>query len=564
MIIQLDSLYRDYKSYPYNSSFQITVNGQPPTEKENDVRSTLLTSNYIQYAFYWIGNSSFNNPYSKIKNDTFLTNVIPISGNKCIVIPESDDIKLALDSISYLNGVLLYNEKSNKCSTVLDYDKEFYTVTLEQDIFLEYKSNLLFEDCRHQTHKFENMEPGYFINTSYHEKNNLNLLGVTEVNFQSNDDFVITKGAYRSLVVENVTKNWKRSIQYIRGIFRHVILSDIPSYDSNDFFIVYENPVLKRYVCEKPSFQMGVREYRRMDQNEISSAGLFSDGNITIEIIDTVTMKTKLIHPGNFVETGRTYRLENGNEFLDILVTMTGNGFQATENIIPYTKNSILGVIDKSRSSIKYYTYLDIIGNIVYISSNTYNLAKIDANLPIYLYFIPYEKNFPNLVIPIIPTNNLVCVEAELISLTLPNLPICGYNILLADIPYVLVNFCNAQGNGQEILGNIYSNVPAVVNHNFVCPIANIRNPRLNFVVLTCKQKAVFKMSPRDSLQFRVSLPSGERLSYVSNQFQKVFSCPPLNIPLNKNRVENENLIFPFILNYGISAVFQIRVIGVA
>ena len=156
-------------------------------------------------------------------------------------------------------------------------------------------------------------------------------------------------------------------------------------------------------------------------------------------------------------------------------------------------------------------------------------------------------------------TQNLICVEAQLISLVLPNLPICGYNIYLADIPFVFVNLCNSQGQGCEITSTIYSNVPSAITNNFVCPIANIRNPRLNFVILNCKQKAIFKFSPRDTLRFRVSLPNGEILKYVNNKYAKLFDCPPLDIPLNLNRKRNEKIIYPYILNNSISAVFEMK-----
>ena len=150
-------------------------------------------------------------------------------------------------------------------------------------------------------------------------------------------------------------------------------------------------------------------------------------------------------------------------------------------------------------------------------------------------------------------------MEAQLVSLILPNLPICGYNIRLADIPYVFVTLCNSQGQGCEIQSTIYSNVPSASSNNFMCPIANVKNPRLNFVLVSCPQKGIFKFSPRDTLQFRVSLPNGQILKYINNKYAKLFDCPPLDIPLNLNRKRNEKVIYPYILNNSISAVFEMR-----
>lgn len=558
MIVQIDSLYRDYNKYPYNSSFEITVNAQP---NKNDVRNTNITNHYIQYAFSWIGNSQDNNPYSKIPKDTFQCKVIPIRGNQCIVIPPSEEVKLIMETIHYFNGLLVYSQESGKHATILNYESKQFLITLNQSIFENYETSLEYLDCHEDLNQFtKKMEDLYIINTSYHEKNNLNLLGVTQVEYQPNEKFIISKGAYRSLIVENVTKNWKRPIEYIRGIFRHVLLENLPSYDSTDYFIVYESPVLRRYVSTTPSFHQGVKTFETPSLENIRP-GTYSDGNVRV-VVHENSKEVIMEHPGNRVSVGPlNLQEENGANTLTIQVKNTGNGFVSASTLDRFSPNMLLAVINRGRNKIQYYTIDEIQKHIVYIFYETNDLQEIDSMLPIYLYTVPFEQIFPNLVVPMVPYNNLVCVEAKLISLTLPNLPVCGYNIYLADIPYVLVNFCNAQGNGVEVLGNIYSNIPAVTNHNFICPIANIRNPRLNFVILSCKEKTIFKFSPRDSLRFQVSLPSGERLSYVSNRYQNIFACPPLNIPLNRNRSENETKIFPFILNFGISAVFEMKIL---
>ena len=558
MIVQIDSLYRDYNKYPYNSYFEVSVNGQPD---KNDVRNTNITNHYIQYAFSWIGNSDGNNPYSKIPKDTFLCKVIPIRGNQCIVIPPSEDIKVIMETIHYFNGLLGYSKSTGKHATIVNYDSKQFLITLNQFIFEDYEHGLEFNDCdplsEHITKKMVDL---YIVNTSYHEKNNLNLLGVTEVEYQPNEKFIVSKGAYRSLVVENVTKDWKRPIQSIRGIFRHVLLEDMPSYDSTDYFIVYEDPVLQRHVSNHPSFHRGIQTFEIPSLDTVPH-GSYTDGNVRV-LIQENSNKVILEYPGNGVSIGLLLlQQENGSGSLTLDVKKTGNGFVTLSDVKHLSSNILLGVINQKRNKIQYYNIDEIQKNIIYILYHTDDLLEVNSVLPSYLYTIPFEKIFPNLVVPMVPYHNLVCVEAKLISLTLPNLPVCGYNIYLSDIPYVLVNFCNAQGNGVEVLGNIYSNVPAVTNHNFMCPIANIRNPRLNFVILSCKEKSIFKFSPRDSLRFQVSLPSGEPLTYVSNRYQNVFACPPLNVPLNQNRSDNDSKIFPFILNFGISAVFEMNML---
>lgn len=568
MILQLDSLYRDYDKYPYGSNFQITVNGTPPEQsKDDDVRNTFLTENYIQYAFYWIGNSSFNNPFSKYTNDTFTAKLIPISKNKCIFIPENETIKKAVETIHYFNGLILYNPLNNRSATIINYDKEFYFITLNKPIFTKYYENLLYADCHDKLERFEDfIMTGYIVNTTFHEGNNINLLGVTEIEYQPNEKFIINKGVYKSVIVENVTKNWKSEIENVRGIFRHVVLKDMPSYDSDDFFIVYNKAVNKRYVSEQVSFQSGVLDYEIVSSsNFIQNNSIFSDGNIELlvqEIKGNVIVRTSILQPGTNVQVGQTYNLQNNQqESVSIVVKTTGNGFVLTQPVQLYSPDTIVGIVNHERNLLQYYNINTIRQNILYIDYVVNDLQEINAILPIYIYFVPYEKVFPNVVIPTIPTQNLVCVSMQLIALSLPNLPICGYNIRLSDIPYVLVNLSNTQGKGQGNLGTIFSNNPTVINHNFVCPIANVRHPRNNFVVVSCREKAIFKFSPRDTLDFRVSLPGGEKLSFVSNKFEKVFSCPPLNLPLNRNHGKNEKKVYPYILNFGIMALFDFTIL---
>lgn len=558
MIIQIDSGFRDYQKYPFNSEMTININGQPKLEK-NDVLSTNITENFIQSAFQWVGNSDQNNPLSKIPKDTFLTKIIPINPNQCLIIPETEEVKKLIDTIDYFIGIQLWIQETNQTSTVILYDKRIFLITLDEDVFSIYFKNLSLEDCL-KNDTIENFSiNGYFVNTSYHEKKNLILLGITKTNYQPSNKFVISTGAYRGLIVENVTKNWKRKIIDINGIFRHVILEDIPSYDSNDFFILYQDPILVRNE-KKEFFKNGIENFSILSiKNPPIYQEKFKYKDILLEVINQSPLTLKIIHPGNEItEKDITLQSMTGNE-LTIRNESTGSGFIMKDIMSISYEFYILALLDTSSNNVEYFTIQNLKGNIVYIDYFTFQELFLNVK---YLYFIPFRSIFPNLVIPTIPTQNLICVETQLISLVLPNLPICGYNIYLADIPYVFVNLCNSQGQGCEISSTIYSNVPAAVTNNFVCPIANVRNPRLNFVILNCKQKAIFKFSPRDTLQFRVSLPNGQILKYINNKYSKLFDCPPLDIPLNLNRKRNEKVIYPYILNNSISAVFEMKYLG--
>lgn len=558
MIIQIDSGFRDYKRYPYNSEMTITINGQPPNDI-NDIRSISITENFIQNAFQWVGNSNGNNPLSKIPNDTFLTKIIPINPNQCIIIPENEKVKKLIGTIDYFIGIELWNEETNLTSNIIEYDKRLFLVTVLDDIFSIYFQNLVLEDCPDKNLE-EYYINGYFINTSYHEKNNLILLGTTNVNYQPsiNTNFVISSGAYKGLIVENVTKNWKQTIIDVNGIFRHVILDDIPSYDSNDFFIIYKEPTILKNETNKNFFENGIEKFTILcieNQENLKLNELFKYKDVILKVQQLNPLKFIIIHPGNNIFE-KEIELTSITNKIKISIFSIGSGFIMIDPMTIYSSFYILAIIDTSSNSIEYFTIQSLERNLVYIDYQKYIELFRECR---YLYFIPYRNVFPNIVIPTIPTQNLVCVEAQLISLILPNLPICGYNIRLADIPYVFVTLCNSQGQGCEIQSTLYSNIPVASSHNFICPIANIRNPRLNFVILSCKQKAIFKFSPRDTLQFRVCIPSGQILKYVNNKYSKVFDCPPLDIPLNLNRKRNEKVIYPYILNNSISAVFEMR-----
>ena len=306
MIIQIDSGFRDYQKYPFNSEMTININGQPKLEK-NDVRSTNLTENFIQSAFQWVGNSSNNNPLSKIPNDTFLTKIIPINTNQCIIVPENDKIKNLINTIDYFIGIELWIEETNQTSTVIFYDKRLFLITLDEDIFNVYFENLSLSDCL-ENNNMENFSiNGYFVNTSYHEKKNLILLGITKTNYQPANKFIISTGAYRGLIVENVTKNWKRKIIDINGIFRHVILEDIPSYDSNDFFILYQDPTLIRNEKEE-FFKNGIENFSVISiKNDPQNQEIFQYKNIILEVTKKVPLILKIIHLETMLRKKKLY-----------------------------------------------------------------------------------------------------------------------------------------------------------------------------------------------------------------------------------------------------------------
>jgi hypothetical protein len=142
-----------------------------------------------------------------------------------------------------------------------------------------------------------------------------------------------------------------------------------------------------------------------------------------------------------------------------------------------------------------------------------YNLTDISGAS--YCEFVPYSTYFPNLNVPLVTYNQPVCYEVRIISISMPNLPVCGYDLLLSDFPYVLVTFTNFTSGSGENTGLIISNNQNAAPATFVCPIANINNPDIvKYVVVNSYQRMTFKFSPTDSIRFKITLPNGKLLQF--------------------------------------------------
>ena len=200
----------------------------------------------------------------------------------------------------------------------------------------------------------------------------------------------------------------------------------------------------------------------------------------------------------------------------------------------------------------------------------TINQLYTNSTLPFRFFVIPFFSLFPNINAPIVPYQNATCCQVSIVSISLPNLPVCGFDILLSDLPYVLVSLINVNTPNNDSYGTLVSNNPASFSANFVCPIANIRNPNIvKFVVVGSNQKTVFKFTPRNSLRFRVTLPNGELLKYSTTFIPydipckssplslPVSPCSSINQPLNFNTLDDNALVvFPLTSTNLISATF--------
>jgi hypothetical protein len=161
---------------------------------------------------------------------------------------------------------------------------------------------------------------------------------------------------------------------------------------------------------------------------------------------------------------------------------------------------------------------------------------------------------------------------------------VCGFNILLADFPFVLVTLVNKNSAGGENIGTLISNIPSNASPaNFVCPIANIRNPDIiKFVVVSSNQVVNFRFTPNNTIFFRVSLPNGDLLKYNAydnsnivlsscnsypkdsgftgcNEPERIPSefCPQNNLNLNDSVHPNSKIVYAYNFENLVSATFQ-------
>ena len=593
MIIQLDSNFRDYVNFPFSTDFEITVNGTPPENAHSDdVRSSFLSADYIRYAFRWIGDSDIgSNPLSKVRNDSFFIEFVPVSENQFIIVPSTlEEFSIPND---YFVGLIFWNRKNGLSANVIQYSFDNFLITLDEDIFQEFICSATVKEVVNLPSN--KLYSGYFVNPSIHAGNNLLLLGSTKFSSNVNSSLVIVKGLNSELYITNVTRNWTTEIVSIEGEFRNVIVKDIPSYESNDFFIVTLRPATNQLVSDTTPFENGLRFFKIIESSShvpLNSIFEYKNSSSTVSLkvlktdCDGKVLDVKILDPGNNLTLGvlTLTSQQVQNQTIKIDVQLLGNGINfrpntTIQNTLNLENKLMLAVLDEKQINVLYFVIVGHIENILYLDFDKVgkNLL-IDAFLPNKLlraYFIVYYTIFPNVVIPFVASQNSICCQVRLVSLSLPNLPVCGFDARLSDFPYLLIAFSNAQGNVSDIQGQIYSNVPATNNCNFVCPISNIKNPELDFISITTKQYGIFRFKPRDSLRFQILLPNGEILRYsrsgvsftilekvtgIFNQRKQI--CVPLNVPLNKITSTSSKIIYPFVLNNNVNAVFDFQILS--
>jgi len=120
--------------------------------------------------------------------------------------------------------------------------------------------------------------------------------------------------------------------------------------------------------------------------------------------------------------------------------------------------------------------------------------------------------------------NQPTCYVLQLMQLAIPNLTLkVGYGGTIQNYPYLYVHFYNENKHSETI---IYGNNPNAVTVTFRVPMSSVvaqahNQPTPNWFVFDDPIQALtpqaLKFSPHESIRFRVTLPSGEDLQFITS-----------------------------------------------
>jgi len=582
MIFHFNSNYRNRTLYPFSTSFVIPINGTPPPNSfELDSRSILLANQEILFSFIY---------FQTMPVSFFLYN-----SNQVLLQMEIPNYpSLAFYFQNTLAGIVLQELDSQFSSIIKS------SLLKENGILCELENPLSLEIGLDYQGQLEN--PSNQFSHSFRQ-NNLLINGFSKYNFAPGMRQLQDDGITKDCIVINLTKQTYFLIQDIIPPYRNVLITPFsnmqdPSFEDGDYLMavtpsVNSNIPLVRILSYAP---YGCRSLQLLHSTHypIFKSTIFSDPltQLRIEIMETMDHSNaflqipptyRILHPGNFKHwDGLSISLVSEQDPSHHLrVKLSDLGFSFVVDQIPplvnLTRSKFMFVwlsIQQAIPIYSYVLYIDERMNRIYTEIPdlffTSSISYMD-----HLYsiggFIFLQTFFPNLIYPI-SNNTLQCYTVELISLTLPNRPLCGTNQLLADIPFVLVQFGNMNSNLDQFnrriqninSTTIYSNIPSAQNATFVCSIANIRNPDIyQYVVVSSDQVVTLKLNLQEDLILSVFLPNGDLLIFsplfLIQEPKKIQSAPvcPTHYAYNPTQ---QNLIYANEEDLFISATFVLQI----
>lgn len=602
MIIHLDSNYRNKSLYPNPGNYVIDINGTPPDNSIMfDSRGCYETTQALLFSFQYFQYYKGTIPY-----ESFMKNGLWA-------------VKLKFYDQDLFNLIDLYSE--NAQNFLVGYEVV--------DIETRY-SSLITNSFKNQDsyfcilqNKISNQNKGKLTiqNPSKSLKYNLLINGFSKFNQVPGQGFYQNEGVDLNSVIINLTKNKVSRIQNLIFPYRNIIIENKDfDWDNGDYLAVYNQkndynlnlsiPIINVFPVSLYTFDILSINFDINDTNIgdlfLSDFGDLSDDPV-IPIIDNyivfqedyfVTSPSRkivlmvknivknnvvfqIVNPGNQIIKGTSYtlrKIDNNLHTILIRAKSTSYCLKLNEDINFNTKNSFMFFLSKF-ISIPFYSVVQtqnsmISKNLLFIENPDFfykNSIYFNSITKIFIYykiaFLYYFNYFPNLPLPLSNTP-LACYEIILTSISLPNLPICGTNLLLADFPYVFVTFGNSTNidplalSSTLSIGGLYSNNPNALYATFLCPIANIRSPDIvKYVVVRSGQIVTAKLNLSENLRFCVYLPDGSLLQfserYLINFFSETIQSST-NECNNQDNLTTPTFIFPYNDYISISATFTI------
>ena len=573
MIIHLDSNYRNRALYPNPASYVIEINGTPPANQQiSDSRGFFLTQNNISFSFYF---SKISDPvnYNSYKNNTVSLDVNNI--------PYFNYFLQLSGSITqnFLVGFIARDDFSQNSAIITGSYKEnnLLVLTLENNITQEYQSTL------------------HIINPSLVYGNNLLINGYSVYNFTPNLGYFQNDGINNSSVIFNLTKGLQTSVLSLTSPYRNITFAPLSldnktpfTIDEGDYIVVingkaqnqqktnysyvftdiFPNALLSFDVLVKPDdLEVGDIFVSTYGEEVATTFPIFTNTPtgktipqiyfkipqnynqfstprkiiLQVEKIEKHVISFKILLPGNGIEIGQSYTLfsmTDPNKTIQIRSKSVYFCIQLREPIHVVMDRFMAYFLNLFIAVPFYAAVVGSQNNFLYMENPYFFIQDATTTQPPFQYIYttigltPFYSYYPNLSLPV-SNLPLSCYKVRISSISLPNLPICGTNFLLADFPYVFVTFGTAtdmnieERGGTNNLGTIWSNNPNALNATFVCAIANIKTPDIvKFVVVRSGQVVNIKLNLAQNLRFSVYLPDGTLVNFTKSY--------ELNAKLNK------------------------------
>lgn len=557
MIILLDSNFRNKQIYPFISDFAVPIN-TTPSDRFQDNRCFYSLNQNILFSFKYL---------KEIKDlDYQLINPLEL----LILYNFNIDSNLYIVFQNLITGFIIQNETTNKTS-IIDACQ-----FMPNGLYCILKYSVQFPI----NGKLKLINPTE--NTIQKEIINYLIYGYSNFNYSPTPGFLKDYGITDDCVLVNLTKNWKQRIKNYDETYRIVTIKN-QIIEENDYFILL-NPsnfndhfesieIFNQYVNGVYQFEIIEKTFINDIENEI-----FNNIQKNIEI-KYIQNKYRIKIPGNHVQLLETIVLEslNDNQRKFTIKVLKQVPLIINVQSIPIyynvKNNQYLFFFITIKEWIPFYSYvidIDSLTHLIYLETpycNLETIGYIEKNFYKYGGFLIFESYLNNLTLQI-SNPVLTCYEVVLTFLSLPNLPVCGFNKLLSFFPFVFVNFGNVANSSEKFsqtmsIGSLISNDPHAVNVNFLCPIANIKNPLIiQYVTIYSNQVVRMKLNFQEDLRLQVYLPNGKLLAYSeiyatnykTQSIMKSNQC--INLPLNLYGKYN---VFSGIDNVYITAIFNVK-----